>query len=85
MLLLLPPWGISNPHLGLTYVASALKEKKYQVEGYDLNIEIYNDLNVAAIVTENEETITSRDIYDESFSEIYRTFYSPSMPKTPSL
>jgi hypothetical protein len=51
----------------------------------DLSIEIYNDLNVAAIVTENEETITSRDIYDESFSEIYRTFYSPSMPKTPSL
>lgn len=45
MLLLLPPWGISNPHLGLTYVASALKEKKYQVEGYDLNIEIYNDLD----------------------------------------
>ena len=42
----------------------------------DLSIEIYNDLNVAAIVTENEETIISRDIYDESFSEIYRMFYS---------
>lgn len=42
----------------------------------DLSIEIYNDLNVAAIVTKNDETITSRDIYNESFSEIYKIFYS---------
>lgn len=42
----------------------------------ELSIEIYNDLNVAAILTKNNETITSRDIYDESFSEIYKIFYS---------
>lgn len=42
----------------------------------DLSIEIYNDSDVVAIVTRNDETITSRDINNESFSEIYKIFYS---------
>lgn len=42
----------------------------------ELSIEVYNDLNVAAIITKNDEIITSRDIYNESFSEIYKIFYS---------
>lgn len=41
----------------------------------ELSIEIYNDSEVAAIVTKYNETIVSRDIHNESFSEIYKIFY----------
>ncbi len=40
----------------------------------ELSIEIYNDLDIAALVTKGKEIIASKDIVDESFSEIYRIF-----------
>ncbi len=40
----------------------------------ELSIEIYNDLDIAALVTNGKEIIASRDIVDEYFSEIYRIF-----------
>lgn len=42
----------------------------------ELSIEIYNDLDIAAIITKNNEIIFSRDIYDESFSEVHKVFNS---------
>lgn len=40
----------------------------------ELSIEIYNDLDIAALLTKGKEIIASKDIVDESFSEIYRIF-----------
>lgn len=40
----------------------------------ELSIEIYNDLDIASLVTKDKEIITSKDIVDESFSEMYRIF-----------
>ncbi len=42
----------------------------------ELSIEIYNDLDIAAIITKNSEVILSKDIADESFSEVHRLFHS---------
>ncbi|MEE8329508.1 MAG: hypothetical protein V3R54_06220 [Thermodesulfovibrionia bacterium] len=42
----------------------------------ELSIEIYNDLDIAAIITKNNEIIFSRDISDESFSEIQRIYHT---------
>lgn len=42
----------------------------------DLSIEIYNDLSVGAIVTKSKEIITSMDIHNESFSELYKIYYA---------
>ena len=44
----------------------------------ELSIEIYNDMDIAAIITKGKEIITSMDIpyiSDEYFSEIFRIFF----------
>lgn len=44
----------------------------------ELSIEVYNDLDIAAIITKEKEIIASMDILDisdENFSEIFRIFY----------
>lgn len=43
----------------------------------ELSIEIYNDLDIAASITKHNEIIFTKDISDESFSEVHRVFHSP--------
>ncbi len=43
----------------------------------ELSIEIYNDLDIAAIITRHNEILFKKDISDESFSEVHRVFHSP--------
>ena len=40
----------------------------------ELNIEIYNDLDIAGIITNNKKTIEVFDIYENSFSKIISIF-----------
>ena len=40
----------------------------------ELSIEIYNDLDIAAIITNDNNIISVKDIYDENFSEIISIF-----------
>lgn len=41
-LLLCPSWTNLSPPLGISYLASYLKQKKYSVKCFDFNIELYN-------------------------------------------
>ena len=44
--------------------------------GKELSIEIYNDLDVAAIITKQNEIIRSYDLDDENFAEVIANFES---------
>ncbi|MBN1793653.1 MAG: radical SAM protein [Candidatus Omnitrophica bacterium] len=44
ILVLAPPWGVDEPHLGLAYLATYLKDKGYLPEIYDMNIEVFHDV-----------------------------------------
>jgi hypothetical protein len=44
------------------------------VDRLDLSIEVYNDLDIAAIVTRDKEIIMSADIANENFTEIIQIF-----------
>lgn len=42
----------------------------------NLSIEVYNDLDVAAIITRDKEIILSADISNENFTDIVQIFYA---------
>jgi len=47
---------------------------KNYLTGKDLSIEIYNDLDNAAIITHNKSILKSSNIIDENFDEIIHIF-----------
>ncbi len=50
-----------------------LKYKDYN-SAKELSIEIYNDLDIAAIITQNNRIIRTIDIIDENFEEVIKIF-----------
>lgn len=45
MLAICPPWGVTNPPLGLAYLAEALGAEGLTVELFDLNVRLYQQVN----------------------------------------
>ncbi len=45
LLILCPPWGIHEPHLGLAYLSTYVKQKGYSASVLDINISIYNQID----------------------------------------
>jgi len=42
LLVVTPPWGVGNPHIGIAYLSSYLRKKAFIVHTYDMNIEMFN-------------------------------------------
>jgi hypothetical protein len=60
-------------------ISATIEEGVYcNYKNYDnertLSLEFYNDLDIAAIVTQGKKIIKAEDIVDESFSEIIKAF-----------
>jgi len=45
LLILCPPWGVTNPPLGLAYLAEALTTAGFAVEIFDLNVLLYHQVD----------------------------------------
>ncbi|MBT5423659.1 B12-binding domain-containing radical SAM protein [archaeon] len=46
LLIQLPPWDIETLPLGLAYIAGALSNKNYEVKIFDMNIRIYDEMEL---------------------------------------
>ena len=42
LLVISPPWGVGNPHVGIAYLSSFLRHRGHRVHTYDMNIDLFH-------------------------------------------